>query len=312
MLWSSLMLALAAAAPPINESLLPYGAHNLDCAQESCIIRNLPPVDKAPLMAFVKNNPHLWNNDSIHTLDKTKNRGQIWLRLTNNQGDKQYEFPMWKELRDMIMPMLAPYVTKECQLLRVSFSFIDPARHPRYIVPHSDTGKWALYSHRIHHPLSGRPTIFYWSNPAVGNHSVEVHDLNRYEWNNIQRHSVTYKGDEIRVHLISDTLDECPSPVLVPIQIPQPNLCKYVGGDLTCRTEGEAPDDEPELAYGEDVIENPITGRKQKRKDKKGRSGKRGGKKGRRGKKGKGEDSEGEGETELPEKQDSPAPKADL
>jgi len=280
-----LMLTCCAFAVPINESLLPYGIDNSDCSQESCIIRNLPPVDKSALMAFVKNNPQLWANDTKHTLDKTKNRGQIWLRLTNNQGDKQYEFPLWAELREIIMPMLAPYVTQECQLLRVSFSFIDPARHPRFIVPHSDTGKWALYSHRIHHPLSGRPTLFYWYHPNVGNHSVEVHDLNRWEWNNIQRHSVTYLGEEIRVHLISDILDECPSPALVPSLISAPNLCKYVGGDLTCRKEGEVVNDtDPELAYGEDVVENPITGRKQKKRKGRKKGGRKGGRKG--GKKG--------------------------
>jgi hypothetical protein len=228
----------------------------------------------------------------MHTLDKTKNRGQIWLKLTNNQGDKQYEFPLWRELRDTIMPMLVPYVTQECQLLRVSFSFIDPARHPRYIVPHSDTGKWALYSHRVHHPLAGRPTLFYWNHPVVGNHSVEVHDFNRYEWNNIQRHSVTYLGDEVRVHLISDILDECPTPALVPTFIPMPNLCKYISGDLTCRKEGEVVNDtDPELAYGEDVVENPITGRKQRKK----RGKKNKGRKNKKGKKGKNIPAEGDG-----------------
>lgn len=292
-----LLFVCSVLAVPVNESLLPYGIDNSDCSQESCIIRNLPPVDKSALVAFVKNNPHLWTNDSMHTLDKTKNRGQIWLRLTNNQGDKQYEFPLWSELRNTIMPMLVPYVTQECQLLRVSFSFIDPARHPRYIVPHSDTGKWALYSHRIHHPLSGKPTLFYWNHHAVGNHSVEVHDMNRYEWNNIQRHSVTYLGEEVRVHLISDVLDECPSPALVPVLIPTPNLCKYVHGDLSCRKEGEIVNDtDPELPYGEDLVENPITGRKQKKKDKKrkGKKGRKGGKKG--GKRGRNED--GQDETE--------------
>jgi len=305
-------------AVPINESLLPYGIDNSDCSEESCIIRNLPPVDKSTLMAFVKNNPQLWTNDTMHTLDKTKNRGQIWLRLTNNQGDKQYEFPLWAELRDTIMPMLVPYVTQECQLLRVSFSFIDPARHPRFIVPHSDTGKWALYSHRVHHPLSGRPTLFYWNHHAVGNHSIEVHDMNRYEWNNIQRHSVTYLGEEVRVHLISDILDECPSPALVPVVISAPNLCKYVSGDLSCRKEGEVVNDtDPELAYGEDLVENPITGRKQKKKDKKrkNKKGRKGGKKGG-GKKGKNQNAaEGsqEAETDDDPKQSESAPeKTDL
>jgi hypothetical protein len=237
------------------------------------------------MVAFVKNNPQLWNSNTMHTLDKTKNRGQIWLRLTNNHGDKQYEFPLWAELRETIMPMLTPYVTQECQLLRVSFSFIDPARHPRFIVPHSDTGKWALYSHRIHHPLSGRPTLFYWNHPVAGNHSIEVHDFNRYEWNNIQRHSVSYLGEEVRVHLISDVLDECPSPVLVPSLIPTPNLCKYISGDLICRTEGEvANDTDPELAYGEDLVENPITGRKQKKKKGRKKGGRKGGKRGKKGK----------------------------
>jgi len=296
MLLILLALACAVSAVPITESLLPYGIDNSDCAHESCIIRNLPPVDKSAMVAFVKNNPELWTTNTMHTLDKTKNRGQIWLRLTNNQGDKQYEFPLWTELRDTIMPMLTPYVTQECQLLRVSFSFIDPARHPRYIVPHSDTGKWALYSHRVHHPLSGRPTLFYWNHPTAGNHSVEAHDLNRYEWNNIQRHSVTYLGNEVRVHLISDILDECTSPVLVPVLIPTPNLCKYVSGDLICRKEGEVVNDtDPELLYGEDVVENPITGRKQKkRKGGRKKGGRKGGK--RAGKKGKIANGQDQGE----------------
>jgi len=297
---------------PVNESLLPYGIDNNDCSQESCIIRNLPPVDKSAMVQFVKENPELWTTNSIHALDKTKNRGQIWLRLTNNQGDKQYEFPLWAQLKDIIMPMLAPYVKEECQLLRVSFSFIDPARHPRHIVPHSDTGKWALYSHRIHHPLQGSPTYFYWTHREVGNHSIEVSQLNRYEWNNIQRHSVTYHGDGPRVHLISDTLDECPQPALSPIFVAQPTLCKYVSGDLTCRKEGEVVvDNDPELAYGEELTVNPITGRKQKKK-KGGR--KKGGKKGgKKGKKGKAEEVvEGAEGQEEGAKEEGEVPKTDL
>lgn len=271
MLLMTLMVAVTAIVP-INGDLLPYGVDNMDCGREECIVRNLPPVDKTVLQAYVNNNMQLWNTTNEHTIDKTNKRGQIWLRLTSNDGSNQYEFPLWHELKDMIMPILHPYVTKACQLLRVSFSFIDPARHPRYIVPHSDTGRWALYSHRIHHPLSGSPTMFYWSHPDVGNHSVEVSSFNRYEWNNIQRHSVTYLGDEIRVHLISDILDDCPDPVLIPVQVATPNLCRYEYGDLHCRKEGEADVfGEEEKAYGEDAVEDPITGRKKPVKAKKGK-----------------------------------------
>jgi hypothetical protein len=249
----------------INKNLLPYGIENKNCKEESCIIRSLPPVSKAALQQFVIDNPTLWNAESIHSLDKTKLRGQLWLRLTDNMGTKQYDFPLWHQLKAIILPMLAPYVTQECQLLRVSFSFIDPARHPRYIIPHADTGRWAWLSHRIHHPLSGKPTIFYWHNPAVGNHSVEVHDLNRFEWNNIQTHSVTYLGDEIRVHLLSDIMDECPSIPLATYEIEHPHLCKYDRGDLSCRDQAE-PEQEEVLADDEEFFVSRLTGRRQIRK----------------------------------------------
>jgi len=58
----------------INEHLLPYGWENKNCADESCIIRSLPPVGKSELQQFVQENPWLWNAESNHSLDKTKLR----------------------------------------------------------------------------------------------------------------------------------------------------------------------------------------------------------------------------------------------
>lgn len=251
----------------INGQLLPYGWENKNCAQESCIIRSLPPVEKSGLQQFVRDNPSLWNAENNHSLDKTKLRGQLWLRLTNNIGSKQYDFPLWEQLKAQIMPLLAPYVTRECQVLRACFSFIDPARHPRYIIPHADTGLWALLSHRIHYPLSGAPTLFSWSHPAVGNNTIAVHELNRFEWNNIQTHAVAYLGDEIRVHLLVDVMDECPPQPLEEYRVIHPNLCKYDKGDLSCREPFE-PEQEETLAEDEEFFISKLTGRRQIRKKK--------------------------------------------
>jgi len=94
-----------------------------------------------------------------------------------------------------------------------------------------------------------------------------VHDLNRFEWNNIQTHAVAYLGSVVRVHLLVDIMDECPDP-LEQFSVAHPNLCKYDRGDLTCRQPGE-PEPPPEtLASDEEFFISPLTGRKQTRKKK--------------------------------------------
>jgi len=231
----------------VHSDYIPFEAHR-ECSEEWCVCRSLSPVNRTDLQNWVRENEALFDQGSPDALAAKArvDRTQLWLLLTDNTATRQYIFPLWNtDLRQLILKALLPHVSRECQILRVHLAMLDPARNSRDIGPHIDSGRWAAISHRLHVPLQGSPTYFFWhhTEPETKEKKVVrflVSDLPRFEFNNKLTHSVIYAGEVKRVHLIADVLEHCPPEgsagdfMTDRRQIIEPSSCSYGKGNLEC------------------------------------------------------------------------------
>jgi hypothetical protein len=235
------------AVHTVHGDYIPFEAHR-GCTEEWCVCRSLSPVNRTELQDWVRSNEALFDQGSPDALlSKARvDRTQLWLLLTDNTATKQYVFPLWNtDLKQLVLKALLPHVAKECQILRVHLAMLDPSRNSRDIGPHIDSGRWSAISHRVHVPLQGSPTYFFWHHTDSSTQEkrvlrFNVSELPRFEFNNKVTHSVIYAGDLKRVHLIADVLEHCPpegsaGDFMTGRQlIVEPSSCTYSKGALEC------------------------------------------------------------------------------
>jgi hypothetical protein len=115
-----------------------------------------------------------------------------------------YEFEIKKELDDAIdgcvYEALKPIETKNGVVIRAMITALPPGSE---IPAHRDLGLTTRFAHRIHLALAGNDGVVY----RIGTHNIRMEQGIAYNFNNSWRHSVFNTGDEWRINLIIDYLE---------------------------------------------------------------------------------------------------------
>jgi len=116
-----------------------------------------------------------------------------------NDCTKSYEFPIWKDWKDKILPVLEeavkPYGYTNGEFSRIMLAKLSAGGN---IKAHKDGNAAATFPHKIHIPIQTNEKVMFFVNPK----SYYFEKGKGYEVNNLAPHYVENMGDQDRIHLI--------------------------------------------------------------------------------------------------------------
>ena len=188
--------------------------------------RMLGPIDITDTrMFFLKHWEYIWESFQYQEIFKHRHEnlfvGVKHLRVLfsfyrgkydNLDDDTSVELPTaWVFFKPVVIPMLDSLFKRlkitnwETKILRLQFNLIPENAEVR---PHTDTGFYAEYAHRIHIPIFGSKCILFQQRMDEEWNEVPFKEGEAFEINNRLRHMVQQFGPYNRVTLIIDYLDE--------------------------------------------------------------------------------------------------------
>jgi hypothetical protein len=110
-----------------------------------------------------------------------------------------------EQLRDLLIPFIAPYVSENEILVYLDVSSLPPESKCKV---HLDFSLFHVLSRRIHIPISTNPNARFslLSETGPKNYNLKVGSV--YEINNTVLHVVSNTGDSHRWHIIADVIDK--------------------------------------------------------------------------------------------------------
>jgi hypothetical protein len=115
-----------------------------------------------------------------------------------------YVFPIRQALDsaidNCIKEAVEPIETKNGVVTRAMITALPPGSD---IPAHRDLGLTTRFAHRIHIALAGNEGVIY----RIGSHHIKMEPGIAYDFNNSWRHSVLNAGDQWRINLIIDYLE---------------------------------------------------------------------------------------------------------
>jgi len=163
-------------------------------------------IDVLPLMAALKANPDLWDENTLRTDHPNTAHGQvsdIWLRFNDINGDvvndrECINYPAIYSLPDA--QNLIFWLMNRVKGERVGRCLITELEPGKVITPHIDGGAPAEYYERYHIVLSGYPGSIF----RAGDEQVSMLTGEIWWFDNKQEHEVINNSAEDRIHLIID------------------------------------------------------------------------------------------------------------
>lgn len=132
------------------------------------------------------------------------------LIFSDRTGKHVFEFPFYSRFSEYIEPLLNELFTEQLgvqnplsHVIRMQFAVMNPGSN---ILPHVDTGEWAIKHHRFHIPLvvpSARTQFVMM--PRINEEIVvPLVEGQPFEINNAVQHRVRNDASTARIHLLID------------------------------------------------------------------------------------------------------------
>ena len=168
---------------------------------------------------FVKSATNLWDsaNAAKQNVSVVRPSHDAWgikkivLMFCDDFLQDVYEMPWWHarpDIREAIQPVLSTLNVQSGRVVRMLLAALPPG----VTIPiHHDTGHWVKYTHRVHCPILMKdPTKVLFRCGLSSNDMIRVDCTSGhvFELNNQAKHAVSNCGDDHRVHLILDYVDE--------------------------------------------------------------------------------------------------------
>ncbi|OQR99461.1 hypothetical protein ACHHYP_06074 [Achlya hypogyna] len=157
--------------------------------------------------------------------------------FSDNHLENVYVLPEWHEWASLVTPLFDAIGVPLHRVVRCLF-----ARMPSKVLipPHHDNGPWVARTHRIHVPVVTFPEVEFKS--GLLEESMVRYAFNEgtiVELNNAAKHSVYNGGDDYRIHLIFDVIEELHVPAPRFTELSAGQRCRQVRGrvDLISETD---------------------------------------------------------------------------
>jgi hypothetical protein len=162
---------------------------------------------------------NLWDetNASINNVAVVRPSHDAWgikkvvLMFCDDFLSDVFEMPWWhlrEDIRQAVQPILDTLHVQPNRIVRMLLAALPPG----VTIPvHHDTGEWVRHSHRVHVPVlvtDPNKVLFRCGLTPTALSRIDCEPGHVFEMNNQAKHAVSNCGDDHRVHLILDFVDE--------------------------------------------------------------------------------------------------------
>jgi len=186
------------------------------------LMSDLGPVDVGPLAKHLSSfGEGVWqpeNQEGNVVLSRPGHDrwgvGKIVLIFCDDYMRRHFYLPWWKKWKRVVEPIFAQLKIPTGRVVRCLLAMMPPGA---VIPPHHDTGFWVPRTHRVHVPILTHDEIRF----EVGATEEDMHWFElpvgrAQELNNCSKHCVTNAGQQNRVHMIFDWIED---PALAPQRV---------------------------------------------------------------------------------------------